>query len=33
MVEHSPAERRALIVEDETVFAMSLAVDMQSLRL
>jgi two-component system, response regulator PdtaR len=31
MVEHSPAERRALIVEDETLFAMSLAVDMQAL--
>jgi YesN/AraC family two-component response regulator len=30
MVEHSP-ERRALIVEDETLFAMSLAVDMQAL--
>ena len=31
MVEHSPAGRRALIVEDETVFAMGLAVDMQAL--
>ena len=31
MFEHSPAERRALIVEDETLFAMSLAVDMQAL--
>ena len=31
MVEHSPAARRALIVEDETVFAMGLAVDMQAL--
>ena len=31
MVEHSPAGRRALIVEDETLFAMSLAVDMQAL--
>lgn len=31
MFEHSPAERRALIVEDETLFAMSLAVDMQGL--
>src|SRR6185312_15104279 len=31
MIEHSPAARRALIVEDETVFAMSLAVDMQAL--
>ena len=30
MVEHT-AERRALIVEDETLFAMSLAVDMQAL--
>jgi two-component system, response regulator PdtaR len=30
MVEHSP-ERRALIVEDETLFAKSLAVDMQAL--
>jgi CheY-like chemotaxis protein len=31
MVEHSPAGRRALIVEDETLFAMSLAVDVQAL--
>ena len=31
MFEHSPAKRRALIVEDETLFAMSLAVDMQAL--
>ena len=31
MVEHSPAGRRALIVEDETLFAMNLAVDMQAL--
>ena len=31
MVEHSPAERRALIAEDETLFAMSLSVDMQAL--
>jgi DNA-binding response OmpR family regulator len=31
MVEHSPVQRRALIVEDETLFAMSLAVDMQAL--
>jgi CheY-like chemotaxis protein len=31
MVEQSPAGRRALIVEDETVFAMGLAVDMQAL--
>ena len=31
MVEHSPAGRRALIVDDETLFAMSLAVDMQAL--
>ena len=31
MVEHSPAERRALIVEDETLCAMSLSVDMQAL--
>ena len=31
MVEHSPAGRRALIVEDETLFAMGLAVDMQAL--
>ena len=31
MVKHSLAERRALIVEDETLFAMSLAVDMQAL--
>ena len=31
MFEHSPAERRALVVEDETLFAMSLAVDMQAL--
>ena len=30
MVEHT-AERRALIVEDETLFAMSLSVDMQAL--
>ena len=30
MVEHLPG-RRALIVEDETLFAMSLAVDMQAL--
>ena len=31
MVEHLPEQRRALIVEDETLFAMSLAVDMQAL--
>ena len=31
MVEHSPAGRRALIVEDETVFAIGLAVDLQAL--
>jgi CheY-like chemotaxis protein len=31
MVEHSPAGRRALIVEDEAVFAMGLAIDMQAL--
>src|SRR5688500_13872636 len=31
MVEHTPEQRRALIVEDETPFAMSLAVDMQAL--
>ena len=31
MVEHSAAQRRALIVEDESLFAMSLAVDMQAL--
>jgi DNA-binding NarL/FixJ family response regulator len=31
MVEHSAAGRRALIVEDETLFAMGLAVDMQAL--
>jgi hypothetical protein len=31
MVERSPAHRRALIVEDESLFAMSLAVDMQAL--
>src|SRR4029079_8478224 len=31
MFEHSPVERRALIVEDETLFAMSRAVDMQAL--
>jgi CheY-like chemotaxis protein len=31
MVEHSPEQRRALIVEDEALFAMSLAVDMQAL--
>ena len=31
MVEHSPEQRRALIVEDEILFAMSLAVDMQAL--
>ena len=31
MVEHSAAGRRALIVDDETLFAMGLAVDMQAL--
>ena len=31
MIEHSPAQRRALIVEDESLFAMSLALDMQAL--
>ena len=31
MVEHLPEQRRALIVEDESLFAMSLAVDMQAL--
>ena len=31
MVKHSAAGRRALIVEDETLFAMGLAVDMQAL--
>jgi DNA-binding NarL/FixJ family response regulator len=31
MVEHSAAGRRALIVEDETLFAMGLAIDMQAL--
>jgi hypothetical protein len=31
MVEHSPVGRRALIVEDETVFALGLAIDMQAL--
>ena len=31
MIEHSAAGRRALIVEDETLFAMGLAVDMQAL--
>ena len=31
MAEHSPAHRRALIVEDETLFAMGLAEDMHAL--
>ena len=31
MVEHSAAQRRALIVEDESLFAMSLAADMKAL--
>jgi CheY-like chemotaxis protein len=31
MAQRSPAHRRALIVEDESLFAMSLAVDMQAL--
>ena len=31
MFEHSPAHRRALIVEDETLFAMGLAEDMHAL--
>jgi hypothetical protein len=31
MVQRSPAHLRALIVEDESLFAMSLAVDMQAL--
>jgi two-component system, response regulator PdtaR len=31
MVQRSPAHRRALIVEDESLFAMSLAADMQAL--
>jgi DNA-binding NarL/FixJ family response regulator len=31
MVEHSAAGRRVLIVEDETLFAMGLAIDMQAL--
>ena len=31
MAQYSPAHRRALIVEDEPLFAMSLTVDMQAL--
>ena len=31
MVEYFPAGRRALIVEDEVLFAMGLAIDMQAL--
>jgi DNA-binding NarL/FixJ family response regulator len=31
MAQSSPAQRRALIVEDEPVFAMGLAADMQAL--
>jgi CheY-like chemotaxis protein len=31
MAQSSPAHRRALIVDDESLFAMSLAVDMQAL--
>ena len=31
MAQYSPAHRRALIVEDEPLFAMGLAVDMQAL--
>ena len=31
MAQYSPAHRRALIVEDEYLFAMSLTVDMQAL--